>query len=134
MVTELPKYILYTEAVALHIMLMRRVQEVRFGVFDRALLESALARPQQAAIYEGADLIRQAATLCFGLIKNHPWIGGNKRTATLLVDSFLYRNGIEVRASTLETVQMVLEVEADRWQMDEIENWYRQRTMPISSP
>jgi len=134
LVTELPKYILYTEAVALHIMLMRRVQEVRFGVFDRALLESALARPQQAAIYEGADLIRQAATLCFGLIKNHPWIGGNKRTATLLVDSFLYRNGIEVRASTLETVQMVLEVEADRWQMDEIENWYRQRTMPISSP
>ena len=132
--TELPKYIPYAEAVALHIMLMRRVKEVRFGVFDRALLESALARPQQAAIYEGADLLRQAATLCFGLIKNHPWIGGNKRTATILVDSFLYRNGIEVRASTAETVQMVLEVEADRWQIDEIEDWYRLHSTSISPP
>ena len=47
-----------------------------FGVFSRHLIESALARPQQAAVWENADLARQAATLCFGLIKNHPWIGG----------------------------------------------------------
>jgi len=43
--------------------------EFRFGIDRRELLESALARPKQAAIYENADLIRQAATLCFGLIK-----------------------------------------------------------------
>ena len=45
--------------------------ETRFGVENRDLVESALARPGHAAIYENADLVRQAATLCFGLIKNH---------------------------------------------------------------
>ena len=59
-------------AITLHILLMRRWREVRFGVDRRDLLESALARPQQAARYENADLARQAATLCFGLVKNHP--------------------------------------------------------------
>jgi death on curing protein len=125
------KYIAFAEAVTFHLMLMRRLQEMRYGVFDRPLLESALARPQHAAAIEGADLIRQAATLCFGLIKNHPWVGGNKRTATILVDSFLYRNGIKVQAKVAETVEMVLAIEADKWNVDEIDNWYRQHTSPL---
>ena len=74
----------------MHFELMQYVGEVRYGVFDRSLIESALARPQQAAAYDQADLFAQAATLCFGLIKNHPWIGGNKRTATYLVEKFRF--------------------------------------------
>ena len=128
MATDDVKYIEYAEAVMLHVLLMRRLSEVRFGVFDHTLIESALARPRHAAEYENADIIRQAATLCFGLIKNHPWVGGNKRTATILVDSFLYRNGFELRTTKAETIEMVLAVEADKWGVDEIEEWYRQRT------
>jgi death-on-curing protein len=128
LVTEPVYYLDYAEAVTLHILLMRRLGETRFGAFDRALVESALARPQQAAQYENADLIRQAATLCFGLIKNHPWVGGNKRTATILVDRFLHKNGIEVRTTSAETIALVLAVEANRWNVDEIERWYRQHT------
>src|SRR5207245_8355152 len=94
--------------------------ETYFGVFDRTLVESALARPRHAATFEGADLIRQAATLCFGLIKNHPWLGGNKRTATILVDRFLHLNGMELRTTVNETVEMALAVEADRWDIDAI--------------
>ena len=82
MAIERVNYLTYSEAVVEHIELMRRLGEVRYGVFARALIESALARPQQAAAYGRADLPTQAATLCFGLIKNHPWVGGNKRTAT----------------------------------------------------
>lgn len=78
------KYISYAETVFIHIRLMQLLDEKRYGVFERSLIESALARPQQAAVYENADLIRQAATLYFGLIKNHPWVGGNKRTATAI--------------------------------------------------
>jgi Prophage maintenance system killer protein len=59
-------YLSYAEAVLIHILLMRLAGETLYGVFDRALIESALARPQQAAAYEGADLIRQAASLCCG--------------------------------------------------------------------
>ena len=124
------KYISYAEAVLLHIELMRLWGETRYGVFDRALAESALARPEQAAAYEGADLIRQAATLCYGLIKNHPWIGGNKRTATALVDEFLYRNGLNLAAPAAGLVELVLAVEAERWQVDEVEAWLRQHVLP----
>lgn len=117
------KYVSYADAVCLHIELMRLVGETRYGVFERALVESALARPQQAAVYENASLIRQAATLCFGLIKNHPFVGGNKRTATAIMDEFLFRNGFEVTVTQEEIVEMVLAVEADKWKVDELENW-----------
>lgn len=130
MATESVHYLTYAEAVTLHIMLMRRLGETQFGAFDRPLVESALARPRHAAAFERADLIRQAATLCFGLIKNHPWLGGNKRTATILVDRFLHLNGIELRTTVTETVEMALAVEADRWGVDEIADWYRRRTGP----
>ena len=115
-------------------MLMRRLGETHFGVFDRSLVESALARPRHAATLEGADIIRQAATLCFGLVKNHPWLGGNKRTATILVHRFLHLNGLDLRTTAHETVEMVLAVEADRWDIDAITAWYRQRTFPLSPP
>ncbi len=126
MATEKINYISYPEAIYIHIKLMRLLGENRYGVFDRALIESALARPRQAARYEGADLIRQASTLCFGMIKNHPWLGGNKRTATVLMEEFLLRNGAESDAPIKELVEMVIAVESDRWGVDEIENWLRQ--------
>ena len=88
MATDEIIYLKYSEVVFLHFDQMQRVGETRYGVFDRTLIESALARPQQAAIYENADLIRQSATLYFGLIKNHPWVGGNKRTASAIVEAF----------------------------------------------
>lgn len=125
MAIEETKYVSYPEAVLFHIELMRYLEEVMYGVFDRALIESALARPQQASAYEDADLIRQAATLCYGLIKNHPWVGGNKRTATALMDEFLYRNRIEIVASISEVIELTLSVESDLWGVDEIESWLR---------
>ena len=127
MATEEIEYVSYPEAVFIHIRLMRLAGETRYGVSDRALIESALARPRQSVAYEGADLIRQAASLCFGMIKNHPWVGGNKRTATVLMSDFLLRNGVETTATINEVVEMVLAVESDRWGVDEIEDWLRGR-------
>ncbi|MDQ3257396.1 MAG: type II toxin-antitoxin system death-on-curing family toxin [Acidobacteriota bacterium] len=129
MAIEEINYISYVEAVFIHIKAMRSSGETRIGISDRGLIESALARPQQAARYEGADVIRQAATLCFGLIKNHPWVGGNKRTATALVEDFLLRNGMEMVAPINEVIETVLAVEADRWGVDEIDDWLRQHTV-----
>jgi death-on-curing protein len=93
--TEEIIYLTYEEAVLIHISLMQKFGEVRYGVDQRDLIESALARPKHAAVYENADVIRQAATLCFGLVKNHPWLGGNKRTATTLMRRFLELNGYQ---------------------------------------
>lgn len=128
MATEQTYYLSYADAVLIDIELMRFLGETRYGVFDRRLVESALARPRQSADYEGADIIRQAATLCFGLIKNHPWIGGNKRTAMALVDEFLFRNRVEVISTTRDNIEMIIAVESGRWEVDEIEIWLRQHT------
>lgn len=131
METEKIVYLTYPEAVSLHFELMEIWGETCCGVFDRTLIESALARPQHAATYENADLIRQAATLCFGLIKNHPWVGGNKRTATALTEDFLNQNGWEIIALADEFLELVLAVEADKWKVDEIEVWLRKRVKEI---
>lgn len=132
MATKDAVYLTFSEAVFLHLDRMKAVGETRYGVDSRSLVESALARPQQAAIYENADLIRQAATLYFGLIKNHPWLGGNKRTATILVDAFLILNYYEIIASLEETIKLVLAIESDEFGVDEIEEWLRKRVFPIS--
>lgn len=124
-------YLSYEEAVLIHIRLMNVLGEKRFGIDFRELLDSALARPKNAAIYDNADVVRQAATLCFGLIKNHPWLGGNKRTATTLMRRFLEQNGFQKNWTTAEQIEMVLAVESDRWKVDETENWLRQRITKI---
>ncbi len=125
MATKEVVYLSYAEAVLAHIELMRYLGETRYGVFDRSLVESALSRPRQAAIYKSADLTAQAATLLYGLIKNHPWVGGNKRTATALTQLFLRRNGMKIRAAVEDIVELVLAVESGEWQLAEIEDWLR---------
>lgn len=111
---------------------MHRYGEIHFGIDNRHVIESALARPQQSFTYEDADIVRQAATLYFGLIKNHPWLGGNKRTATAIVDEFLYRNGWEIKAEILDIIDLVLAIESDSFKIDEIEKWLRQRIVKFS--
>jgi death on curing protein len=130
-VIEQTLYIKYVEAVEIHFALMLHYGETRIGVFDKTLIESALARPQHAAVYEKADIFRQSATLLFGLIKNHPWNGGNKRTATALTDSFLYRNGYDLVSTNSDNIELVLAVESDAWKVDEIEDWLRNRAVKV---
>jgi len=129
--TKKTVYIGYEEAVLIHFSLMRAVGETRYGVDFRDLIESALARPRNAAIYTNADIIGQAATLLFGLIKNHPWLGGNKRTATTLMRRFLELNGYQKNWTIAEQIELVLAVESDQWKIAEIENWLNLRVTKI---
>jgi len=122
-------YLEFDDAFWLHIDLMRDWNEVRYGVDHRSLVESALARPKHSAVYENADIIRQAATLLFGLIKNHPWRGGNKRTATHLTEAFLELNGYFLEYEINEIIEMTLAVESDARKVDEIENWLREKVI-----
>ncbi len=71
------------------------------GVRDEALLESALARPQQLFAYGDPppDLAALAASLAFGLARNHPFVDGNKRTAHVCYRVFLALNDARLDAS-----------------------------------
>lgn len=132
MATEEIVYLEYEDAVWFHFEMMWSWNETHIGVDRRDLIESALARPKQAVAFEDADIVRQAATLCFGLIKNHPWRGGNKRTATYLMRIFIEVNGYDLKYGIEEMVEMVLAVESGVWKVDEIEDWLRTRTKKIT--
>lgn len=71
------------------------------GVRDEALLDSALARPQQLHAYGDPppDLAALAASLAYGLARIHPFVDGNKRTAHVCYRAFLALNGAELHAS-----------------------------------
>jgi death-on-curing protein len=123
-------YPTYDEVIALHVALMRRMGERYYGVAAENLLASALARPRRAAEYEHADLFRQAAHLVWGLLKNHPFRQGNKRTAVTVCLSFLYRNGQRIVTSQDEVIALGYGIEDDSWDIDRVEEWLRRHAVP----
>ncbi|HVC37316.1 MAG TPA: type II toxin-antitoxin system death-on-curing family toxin [Gammaproteobacteria bacterium] len=80
------------------------------GVRDATLLESALARPQQLYAYGDPppDLAHLAASLAFGLARNHPFVDGNKRTAAAACETFLELNQVTLEADDLELFPIYL--------------------------
>lgn len=80
------------------------------GIRDSGLLDSALARPLQKQAYGEPDLFDLAAAYLFGILKNHPFIDGNKRTGLAAADLFLYFNGCSLEAEQEDIIQLVLMV------------------------
>ena len=68
------------------------------GVRDATLLDSALARPQNAFAYGEKDLCLLAALYAAGIVRNHPFADGNKRTAFVACELFLTVNGLLLEA------------------------------------
>lgn len=120
-------YLDYPKLIALHVHLMRDVmRESYYGVLNEGLLQSALARPQQAARYEEASGLRQAAYLFQGVLMNHGFAQGNKRTAFVSLGWFLHENGLgSVIAPPEECIHMCLSAENEKWSVDRIEAWLR---------
>ena len=80
------------------------------GVRDEGLLESALARPQQRYAYGDSppDLADLAASLAFGLARNHPFVDGNKRTAAVACEVFIMLNSAALEADDHELYPLYL--------------------------
>jgi death on curing protein len=99
------------------------------GVRDEALLDSALARPQQLFAYGDPppDLAALAASLAFGLARNHPFVDGNKRTAHVCYRAFLALNDAELVASEEEKYIAMLGLAEGNLGEPEFADWLRQR-------
>jgi death-on-curing protein len=79
------------------------------GMRDAGLLASALARPQHRAAYgEAVDVAELAAAYTAGLLQNHPFVDGNKRTGFVIGVLFLELNGARFVASEADATQAVL--------------------------
>jgi death on curing protein len=83
------------------------------GVRDEGLLESALARPHQRVAYsEKIDPCESAAIYTAGIIRNHPFVDGNKRTGFLIGILFLEVNGNRFTATEADATKAVIELAA----------------------
>ena len=99
------------------------------GLRDEGLLESALARPAKRFAYEPkADFADLAASLAFGLAKNHPFVDGNKRIALALLFTFLGMNGRELTASERDAVTTILAVASGKLDESGFADWVRQHS------
>lgn len=96
------------------------------GVRDMGLLESALARPQNLHAYAPeADLAALAAAYAFGIVKNHPFIDGNKRTGYVVMETFLIRNNITLTATKEDKYLTFINLAAGDLSEEELAEWIR---------
>src|SRR5690606_15279909 len=99
------------------------------GVRDESLLESALARPQQLWAYGDAppDLAARAASLRYGLARNHPFVDGNERTAAVACELFLAINHAALQASNIELYPVYLSLAEGSLSEADCAEWLRPR-------
>ncbi|MBP6004089.1 MAG: type II toxin-antitoxin system death-on-curing family toxin [Pyrinomonadaceae bacterium] len=98
------------------------------GIRDIGLLESALARPENIAAYEpDADVATLAAAYAFGIIKNHPFIDGNKRTGYVVMETFLVINGYQLTATPQDKYITFLNLAEGTFTEDDLAGWLRDR-------
>nr|VFJ88340.1 MAG: death on curing protein [Candidatus Kentron sp. H]VFJ93557.1 MAG: death on curing protein [Candidatus Kentron sp. H]VFJ94879.1 MAG: death on curing protein [Candidatus Kentron sp. H] len=104
------------------------------GIRDRGALESAVAQPRMT--FGGQDLYsglaEKAAALGYSLIRNHPFIDGNKRIGHAAMEITLVLNGYEIDAGVDEQEQIILAVAAGELPRGEFTTWLRPRVVLIS--
>ncbi len=111
------------------ILLLQKILIQKFGgihgVRDENLFESAIETPFQT--FGGQDLypslIEKAARLCYGLIKNHPFLDGNKRIGAFAMENFLKINNYKLNCNDKELIEIVLGVADNSVTYDDFLNW-----------
>jgi death-on-curing protein len=103
------------------------------GLRDEALLESALARPANLAAYEHPDIYDLATAYVFGLIQNHPFIDGNKRTAFIAMLIFLTNNGLSYNANDVETYAAIMGLARKEISEKDFAVWLKSQTKKIKA-
>jgi death on curing protein len=97
-----PRYPALAKVIAIHEKVLHGLGEAPRALRAEGSLESALTRPQTAAYYEGANVVRQAALLGIGISRAQAFPDGNKRTAFASLDAFLWVNGWDFVDEPLE--------------------------------
>ena len=114
--------------------LYRRIMEQSsgaVGIQSLDALESALAQPRMT--FGGEELyptmVEKACALGFSLIKDHPFVDGNKRTGHAAMETFLMLNGYEISASVYEQERVILRVASGEMVREEFTAWLGARVV-----
>jgi death-on-curing protein len=129
--TPSPVFLSLEETLAIH-----RDQVERYGgtdgIRDMALLQSALAMPSSGmgGDYFHADLFEMAAAYVFHIVRNHPFVDGNKRVGAMAAYVFLGLNGMELTASEEAYEELVLGVAEGRTPKSAVALFFRRHARP----
>lgn len=126
------KYLSTIQVLAIHDLMIKKFGGSH-GLRDIGLLESAIGRRQ--ATFDSNDLnvsvFEKAAALLQSLLKNHPFIDGNKRTALSSAGVFLKLNGYQLTNSHNDEVDFTVQVDNKHLSIEEIIEWLRGHTVKI---
>ena len=100
------------------------------GLRDEGLLHSALARPQNLAAYDDPGLAELAAAYAYGIVRNHPFVDGNKRTAFVVAELFLAMNGLTLEADDAVCVVIMLDLAAGNLSESDLAAWLARHLRP----
>ena len=106
-----PTWITREECLAYHESLLERFGGLS-GVRDESLLDSALNRPKHHFTYGEPSIFQMAASYAHGIVKNHPFLDGNKRAGFIAAALFIETNGYKLQAPEEEAVLETLALAA----------------------
>jgi death on curing protein len=100
------------------------------GIRDLGLLHSAIAMPEAGSRsqYYHTDFFEMAAAYLFHIVKNHPFVDGNKRTGVVAAIVFLAMNSVEIRVTNEALVDTVLSVAEGRLQKSAVAEFFRRHS------
>lgn len=103
------------------------------GVRELSLIESAVARPQATfgGRYLYGSLLYMAAALLQSLLKNHPFVDGNKRTALTAAGMFLKANGYKLRNTHDEEVEFAVRADNEHLPLEDISQWLKEHSVEM---
>ncbi len=122
-----PYWLTREECLALHEMMLSQHGGSE-GLRDENMLESALAKPRHLFDYGEPTMSDLAASYVFGVVKNHPFVDGNKRTGFMLGAGFLECNGYEFHAGEAEAVVRTLALAAGELSEAEFAAWLKAKS------
>lgn len=99
------------------------------GLRDPGGLDSALARPRNRWEYGEDDLAALAAAYGYGIVRNHPFTDGNKRTGWVVARLFLRLNGMDFKGRELESIRTVEALATGELDEKKLAEWFRERVM-----
>ncbi len=124
-----PYWLSCEECLALHDMMLSFYGGIA-GLRDSKLLESALARPRQLFSCGQPEMADLAAAYVVGIVKNHPFLDGNKRTGFMMGAGFLERNNHEFFAAETEVVLHTLAIAAGELSEADYAAWMKANSRP----
>jgi death-on-curing protein len=127
-----PLWLTRDDALAAHEMMLAQHGGLE-GVRDEGLLESALAKPQNKLAYGAPSIAEMAASYAAGIILNHPFLHGNKRTGFLVAAAFLELNGREFFAEEADVVERTLALAAHAINEDDYAKWLAEHSSASKS-